>query len=177
MQHESRRMSKIVDRMLLLSQLENINTIHGKTDVDIIEIVNEILNSLKTTYPGKKITSELTETAVLIKGDRLLIYEAIDNILKNAVEFTDKEGEISVIADLKHDQLRIKIIDDGAGIPEYAMKRAFEKFYSLPRPGKEEKSSGLGLSITKEIIELHNGSIQLTSILDEGTEVIIKLPL
>ena len=177
MQHESKRMRQIVDRMLLLSQLENINTIQGKTEVDIIEIINEILNSIKTTYPGKEFVSELPDSAVTMKGDRLFLYEAIDNILKNAVEFTDEKGKVSLKAELHPDNLEITVSDNGAGIPEYAIKRAFEKFFSLPRPATDEKSSGLGLSITKEIIELHSGTIHIESTPDEGTEVTIKLPV
>jgi len=177
MQHESKRMRKIVDRMLLLSQLENINTIHGKTEVEINQVIQEITDSLRTTHPEINFSLTLPETPISIKCDKLLIYDAISNILKNAVEFTPKNGNITINATIENSNIIITVTDNGAGIPEYALLKVFEKFFSLPRPGKDEKSSGLGLSITKEIIVLHNGKIHIKSKPDSGTTVTVEIPI
>ncbi len=171
MHHESTRMRQIVDRMLLLSQLENINTINIKTKIDMSGLINEIINSLQSTNPKRKFTVTLPNDPVMLSGDKLLIYEGIDNILKNAVEFTAPDGEIKVHLKDSNQSITVTITDNGAGIPEYAKEKVFKKFFSLPRPGKEEKSSGLGLSITKEIVELHNGKITLDSCETRGTTV------
>jgi two-component system sensor histidine kinase CreC len=176
MQHESKRMRNIVDRMLRLSQLENINTIHAKSAVDIKDLIIEITNSLKTTNPGIIFSISLPESPILIKCDKPLIRDAINNILKNAVEFTPKNGKIEVKTTIDNSEAVITVTDNGAGIPEYALNKVFEKFFSLPRPGKDEKSSGLGLSITKEIIELHKGTITIKSDKTKGTTVTVTLP-
>jgi len=176
-QHESKRMRKIVDRMLLLSQLENINTIHKKSDIKIDNVIREITLSLQTINPDINFKLTLPEQPISIKCDQSLIYDAISNILKNAVEFTPKNGTIKIKASKENNALIITISDNGPGIPEYALTKVFEKFFSLPRPGKDEKSSGLGLSITKEIIELHNGKLDISSTHNNGTTVTILLPL
>ena len=173
-ERESSRMSKIVNRMLLLSQLENIKTIHQKTHINLTELLNEIINSLQATNPKLKFIKLFPDQAIEISGDRLLIYEAIDNILKNAIEFTKQDGEIKVYLEENQKYIKLQVTDNGAGIPEYAKNKVFNKFFSLPRPGKNEKSSGLGLSITKEIVELHNGIITIDSYEKNGTTVNIK---
>ena len=174
MQHESVRMRRIVDRMLLLSQLENINTIHAKNSIDLKEVLTEITESIKTTNPDKALNLTLPEQPTTIKGDRLLIYEAVDNILKNAVEFTAYNGIIDIICTLTEHNIAVIVNDNGAGIPDYALTKVFEKFFSLPRPKREEKSSGLGLSITKEIVELHNGTISVDSCENRGTTATMR---
>ena len=173
-QRESSRMRQIVDRMLLLSKLENIKTIHQKIHINLTELLNEMINSLQATNPNLKFTKLYSEEVIEISGDRLLIYEAIDNIFKNAIEFTKQDGEIKVFLEENSEYIKLQITDNGAGIPEYAKNKVFNKFFSLPRPGKNEKSSGLGLSITKEIVELHNGIITIDSYEKNGTTVSIK---
>ena len=174
MQHESKRMRQLVDRMLLLSQLENINTIHAKKSVDLKKIITEISNSVKTSSPDKKVNIRLPESPAVINGDTLLIYEAIDNIVKNAVEFTRNDGKIDITCDIDLHYITISVSDNGAGIPEYALSKVYEKFFSLPRPESDEKSSGLGLSITREIVELHNGTVTVESCENRGTTVTIQ---
>jgi two-component system sensor histidine kinase CreC len=76
-----------------------------------------------------------------------------------------------------HDQVLLIIDDNGPGIPEYARHRVFERFYSLKRPDTGRKSSGLGLSIVKEIMELHGGSVELSDAPEGGTRVNLRFPV
>lgn len=174
--HENLRMRRIVDRMLLLSKLENVGTISEKINIDIIEIFREIISSLSTRSAKRKITLEIGDDPVKkIRGDKILLYDAMENIISNSIDFTDSSGEISIEINQDNDILKITIYDDGAGIPDYALDKVFNKFYSLPRPGKKEKSSGLGLSITKKVIELHGGRIDISNNKDNGVTIKIEL--
>lgn len=74
-------------------------------------------------------------------------------------------------------RLFLIIRDTGAGIPDYALEKVFDKFYSLPRPDTGKKSSGLGLSLVREVAELHNGDITIKNKSPHGTTAILKLPI
>ena len=173
--HEIMRMRQIVDRMLLLSQLENVNTIAEKNTVDIIEIFQEIIKSARTRSSRRRIVFDLPDAPVIIKGDRMLLYEAFENIISNSIDFTGDDGRINIHLEAAPDTVKITIADNGTGIPDYAISKVFDKFYSLPRPGKKEKSSGLGLSITREVIELHGGNISICNNDDGGVATVIEL--
>ena len=168
-------MHKIVERMLLLSKLENTNNVNVKNDVDIIAIFNDIIEISTTKKKNIKLTLNTELKNVKIKGDHTFIYEAFDNIISNALDFVSDKGQVDINIKKLNKKYEIKITDNGAGIPDYALTRVFEKFYSLPRPGHKNKSSGLGLNITKKIIELHYGTIKIESIQDEFTKIIIEI--
>jgi two-component system, OmpR family, sensor histidine kinase CreC len=176
--HENLRMRQIVDRMLILSQLENVHTISEKTNIDIIEIFQEIIQSVRTRSSERRIIFDIPDSPVMIKGDRILLYEAFENIISNAIDFTEENGKIKICIEPESSLVKITISDNGAGIPDYAIDKVFNKFYSLPRPGKKEKSSGLGLTITREIIELHVGTINIANNTEGGgTKTAIELHL
>lgn len=166
--HEIMRMRRIVDRMLLLSQLENVNTINEKNTVDIIEIFQEIIKSVRTRSSKRSIVFDIPDSPINIRGDRMLLYEAFENIISNAIDFTEDDGRISICIEAESPTIKITISDNGSGIPDFAVSKVFNKFYSLPRPGKKEKSSGLGLSITREVIELHGGTVSIANDKENG---------
>jgi len=99
--------------------------------------------------------------------------------VQNAVEFTPGGGTISIEIKPHWNRLFLVIRDSGPGIPDYALDKVFDKFYSLQRPDTGKKSSGLGLSLVKEVAELHNGSIILknSSSSETGAVAILKLPM
>jgi two-component system, OmpR family, sensor histidine kinase CreC len=96
-----------------------------------------------------------------VQGDRFLIAQALQNLIDNAMEFSPMGGTLSI--DLRAESLGTvwRIQDQGPGIPDYAKDRIFERFYSLARGEAQEKSSGLGLCLVKEVIELHGGTVQV----------------
>lgn len=173
--HENLRMRRIVDRMLLLSQLENVTTISEKMNVNIIEIFQEIIKSVGTRSSKRRILFDIPDSAVKIRGDKILLYEAMENIISNSIDFTEDDGKISICIEKADEKIKITISDNGAGIPDYAIEKVFDKFYSLPRPGKKEKSSGLGLSITREVVELHGGKVTIANNEDGGVTTVIEL--
>lgn len=177
---ESNRSHTLLEQLLKIASLEAKRHLDQKTAIDPLEILNETKDALIGLWQPKSIAITIqSETPKIIQGDRFLLFQALRNILQNAIEFSSPNGRID--ADIKQiaSHLQIRVIDHGVGIPDFAKDRVFEKFYSLERPDTKRKSSGLGLSFVKEVIELHQGAINIVSPYNDrpGTAVIIELPL
>lgn len=174
---ESKRIRRIIDRLLELASLEKRKGLQQVESIDMKEVVEEVVESLSPQINRKKISCKnQVESYQLFHGERFLIVHAVYNLLQNAVTFTPKGGEIKISSKQEKDALLLSICDNGSGIPPYAQNRLFEKFYSLPRPGSDQKSSGLGLSMVKEVVELHKGDISLKNNPDQGMTATLKLP-
>jgi signal transduction histidine kinase len=128
---------------------------------------------------GHTIVRKLPDNLPTITADRTLIGRALKNVISNAIEYTQDLGKIIIDAEVtRGTELHIKIIDNGIGIPPDAHEKIFEKFYRVP--GVRERSPGgfgLGLAITKYIIERHNGKIWVESTPGVGSAFHILLPI
>ena len=113
-------------------------------------------------------------------GESFLLESALHNLLQNAIDFSP-EGtaiRIRVAPDAAAQHVEITVEDTGPGIPDYALPRLFERFYSLQRPDTGRKSSGLGLCFVREAAALHDGSIRVENRTDSrGTRAVLRLPL
>ena len=98
-----------------------------------------------------------------VHGDALLITQAIDNLLANALAFCPQGGNIRLSLSSDKAAVRLRIINNGTAIPDYALPRLFERFFSLPRPDGSGRSSGLGLSFVAQIMALHGGSVAVAN--------------
>ncbi len=106
-----------------------------------------------------------------------MIEQALLNLLQNAIDFSPEYGIIQIVGDQKKENYEVRISDQGPGIPDYALSRIFDKFYSLPRPDSGKKSTGLGLSFVKEVALLHGGNVTLENITPKGGRSLFTLPL
>jgi two-component system sensor histidine kinase CreC len=113
---------------------------------------------------------------VPVRGERFLLSQAIGNLLQNAIEFSPSGGVVSVELQYEAAAILVSVVDRGPGIPAFAMEKVFERFYSLPRPDTGRKSSGLGLSIVREIARLHGGEITLSNHAGGGALACFRLP-
>lgn len=112
---------------------------------------------------------------VMLDSQRFL--QVMINIISNAVKFTNRGGEVTLSVEKKEDRVYITVCDSGIGIPEKDLPYVFETFSRTRKKGTEnEPTTGLGLSIVKRLVELHNGTITIQSKLNEGTEVLLSLP-
>jgi two-component system sensor histidine kinase CreC len=167
---ESERISKIVDNLLFLSLLESRKYITAQDSIDVNQILNETKTLLTTLLLIKNI--ELTiqgDSHIQMVGDTNLIQQALMNVIQNAIDFSPMGSTIALRVIQNNLAVEFQIHDAGSGIPEYASERIFERFYSLKRPGSGRKSSGLGLSLVKEIVLLHQGEISVKNHPKGGT--------
>lgn len=175
---ENSRMAEQVDRMLQLSRLEGHDACNKFEMLDINQIIDDIVDRYRKNILGaRKITCRLADNIPEIKGEQVLLKEAVANLLRNAVDFTEENGTIEIKTFKADGKVVIELADNGTGIPEYARERVFEKFYSLARPDSGQKSSGLGLSIVRRIAHLHNGEITLTPNQPCGVKAVLELPV
>ncbi len=161
-QDSTQRMTQLVERLLALAsvekrrELENVETFLLKPPVDHLVALRQHRIEEKAIEIKNKIQSDLQ-----VSGEKLLIEQAIANLLDNAIDFAGKPGEIRIDATSVNDQYQITITDNGPGIPDYASEKIFDRFFSLPRPDSLKRSTGLGLSFVKEVMALHQGQVRL----------------
>jgi len=174
--NESNRIQSIVDRLLQLSALESRKMLKNVETFDIVALISDVLDEFEPTAKTKQIhIKRMLPTAIKLQGERFLLRQAIVNLLQNAIEFSHENDSIELKIEQQKDSIRIVVDDCGPGIPEYAMGKVFERFYSLPRPNGKRKSTGLGLSFVKEIALLHHGNIIVANRNEGGVRAVLSL--
>lgn len=173
---ESDRLSKLVEELLDFSKFISGKISLKRSDIDIKKTISDIQKqmSLKASRNNIKFTVSIDEELPSVLIDENRIKQVLLNVLDNAFKFTYENGIVELKVTKENDGIVMAVKDSGIGIPEEDLPRVTEKFFK----GKSSRSSnGIGLSICKEIIDLHGGELKIKSQLDRGTEVIIKLPL
>lgn len=169
-QTQSQRLAEMIDKMLALASVETRQNEIEKAPLRLNELCLEVFTEFQNNTSRKSVRWESygLGTEVIVQGDAFLLKQAVHNLLDNALAFSPEHGSITLrlIAESKH--CLIQIEDQGSGIPEYALPRLFERFYSLPRPDTGQRSSGLGLSFVKAVALAHQGSIWLSNNPDGG---------
>lgn len=175
---ESVRLQNLVDQLLALSSLENRTELGAPTQVSLEALLRRVVNQHQSNLleNGIRFAVDVPADAV-ISGEEFLLETALNNLVQNAIDFSPSGGVVQLALRTESEQVRVTILDAGPGIPEFAQDRIFDRFYSLPRPKSEHKSSGLGLCFAKEAIELHGGRLSIRNRVDgAGVEAVIELP-
>lgn len=176
---EARRMAKLVTDLLTLSKFDNNEMKVEKTEFDLGELVKECQKKVQIEIDKKNLQTEcfVTANVPLVYANKDGIERVVLNILTNSIKYTPENGRIKIYVGFVYNDAYIKIIDTGLGIPEEDLNRIFERFYRVDKARTREMGgTGLGLSIAKEILDKNNGSIDIKSIVGEGTEVVIRIP-
>lgn len=174
---EAKRMNNLVMDMLTLSEYETKKTDPKKQMLNLRKVVDEVIDNLNVFIENKqtKIHTEIEDINIFIGFEE--IYQVLKNLLENAIKYGKQLGNVWINSNQDEKNLIIRIKDDGIGIPKADINRVFERFYRVDKArSKSSGGTGLGLSIVKHIILSYKGSVELSSVEDEGTEVIICLP-
>ena len=159
---EAGRLRDLLERLLQLAELEKQKTLSRVEDVDLEQIINRAWDHHELLASGKKLSVEKRVREPLkVTGDPLLLELALGNLIQNAIEFAPAGSRITLTLSRTHERAAIDVEDEGPGLPDFAVARVFERFYSLPRPDTGRKSSGLGLCFVREIALLHGGDASL----------------
>ncbi|AEG91120.1 two-component system sensor histidine kinase CreC [Ramlibacter tataouinensis] len=165
---EAGRIQELVDRMMELTALETRRTLEHVAPVDLQGVLQDAQGTAQDAAAPRGIRVVLDTPAdtdaALVEGDAFLLRRAVGNLLDNAIDFSPAGGEVRLSLELTARIARIRVQDQGPGIPEYAQDKVFEKFYSLARPHSRKKSTGLGLAFVKEIAGLHHGRVELANV-------------
>ncbi|MEE9421985.1 MAG: two-component system sensor histidine kinase CreC [Gammaproteobacteria bacterium] len=159
---ETDRLNSFASQLLLLAALEKRQRIDNPELIDLEIIVKEIVDShvIECESRNLVVTRKQVENQK-VYGDLFLIRQAIDNLFRNAIDFSPAGGKIWVDIYPQDNSAAIDIIDEGPGIADYVRERVFERFFSLPRPDTGRKSTGLGLNFAQEVAKLHDGELVL----------------
>ncbi|MEY2880643.1 MAG: Sensor protein CreC [Verrucomicrobiota bacterium] len=175
---ESERLRAIVDRLLELAALEARRVGPASEIVEIGDVVRGAHTAARGLAETRGVRLALGDVAAArVRGEQFLLGQAVGNLLHNALEFSPAGGAVTLACRVDAQSVALVIEDDGPGVPEYALDKIFDRFYSLPRPDTGRKSSGLGLSIVREIARLHGGEIRLENRAPAaGARAVLTLP-
>lgn len=157
--------------------IDNIRENFGPTSIP--DVVSKAVESVQSHAIRKNISIEtsMQEKIAFVNGDEGTLVEAVVNLIGNSVKYSPIGSEIAVTVEETEDQIFIAVQDNGIGISEEDLPFIFEDFYTGKTKQNTEKSSGLGLALTRRIIEAHEGSISVESVLGQGSTFEICLPI
>lgn len=173
--------NRVLDIIHELTEAEEIESIHGEWPKEKEELSHFLepiwkLYSLKAQQKGVSLTKKYPAEPVFVEINRQRFSRAVENLISNGLKFTPKGGEVCVTLELKDNTVTIAVSDTGIGIPAEMQPKIFDRFTKARRVGTGgEKTTGLGLAITKEIVERHNGKIWFESVPDKGTTFYIQI--
>ena len=175
------RLLGLINQLLDLSKLEAGKLELKASKNNIVSFIKGITMSFESVAEGKDVTLKVIPEKEQIElfFDKEKMIKIMTNLLSNAFKFTPKSGEISVtINESDNNSVRIKIKDTGQGITEEELPKLFDRFYQVDSSQtREHEGTGIGLALTKELVELHKGKISVNSKKGEGAEFTIELPL
>ena len=176
---EIKRMKTLVQEMLDLSRASQVREQYKDATTEVVDTLTQIVANFKVLYPDFTFVLDIDSKADLLSPIyRNHFEQVIIILLDNAVKYSTNRKEIIVSLSTVADQVEIGIQDFGMGLSEEDKKKVFSRFYRVDKARSRERGgNGLGLSIAKELIEGYNGSISLTSHLDQGTVFKVKLPI
>ena len=172
-------LASMIDDVLDLSQIEAGRLALRRERVDLTQVIDRALTVVQPLVEKKQLhlERETPRDLPLVLCDRTRISQVIVNLLSNAARFTE-QGEISVRVTQENEHIVVSVADTGPGIPEEDAVTIFEPFcQSTSRPWQDKGGSGLGLSISKQFVELHGGRIWVTSQVGIGSTFSFSLPL
>ncbi|WP_026464936.1 PAS domain-containing sensor histidine kinase [Adhaeribacter aquaticus] len=170
---------KLITNLLTNEFLESSEIGLRKIRFNLVPKIQNILDAFKSAEINFKRNVKFNYTAevIYIIADEVKIIQVVNNLLHNANKFTHEGGSIVIDLEEEEDFVLIKVTDNGIGIPADLQPHIFEKFTPARRPGiRGEEPVGLGLSIVKNMVELHHGSIWVTSEEGQGTTFFVEIP-
>ena len=178
--HESRRLSHLIDNILDFSKIESGHRNYDFKDHNIGEIVSNVLSNYSYHIDKAEfnLTVNIENNLPSISVDSDAITQAIINLIDNAIKYSPDKKEISITVKNNDSHITLEVADYGKGIAKDEHKKIFEKFYRADDGLIHDvKGSGLGLALVKHIVEAHQGKIYVKSKINEGSRFIIELPI
>ena len=176
----SLKIIKLIDNLIDTTKLEGENYKLNKTDIDIVNVVESIVDSIEV-YANQKNINIIFDTNVeefIINADLEAIDRIVINLLSNAIKFSPIDETIEVTLNAEKNKVHISVKDNGMGIAEEEQKKIFNRFEQATNSKRiEGKGSGIGLDLVSYLVKGHGGKIELKSKLNEGSEFIVTLPI
>ncbi len=175
---ESRRLAQLIDDILSISRIESGRQLYFPKKIYLTKVVPEVINTLKIQAQEKQIelinniNGKLSPVLIDLKA----VKQVLVNLIGNAIKFTEKNGTVIIDAQNSNKCVVLEIKDTGIGIPKADINKVFDKFFRVHQIGTSITGTGLGLSIVKEILDCHDGKIDVFSEEKKGTTFRVKFP-
>jgi signal transduction histidine kinase len=174
------RLSTLITDLFELAKLDAQDTVAYSEPFSISELVQDVVQKFELTAQERKITigTNIGKELPFAYADIALIERVLENLLENALRHTPEEGSVSIVMNHEIEHITVRISDTGQGIPEKELPKVFDRFYQLDSSRKGKAGhSGLGLAITRKIIDLHKSAIEVESRTGSGTTFTFTLPI
>ena len=174
-----RRMSLLLNDLVDAKRLKEGTIRLQPRGIRLQSVAPGVVGMLRYMTDGKpiRLTADIPDSFPPVRADEQRLIQILFNLLHNAVKFT-KEGEVSLRAELRGDVARISVADTGPGIPEHALELIFQEYEQLaPDAGGSSGGLGLGLGISRKLVELHGGALTVKSVLGRGSVFAFSLPV
>ncbi len=177
-EQQGRRLTETIDQLLRLAEVEQHGWLQRREPVDLAALCRQLADtaSPRLQSAGLQLQLSLPEGNAMVEGDAYLLQQALANLLDNAIAFSPAGAVITLVLSRHGKEWTITVVDRGPGIPDYALVRVFERFYSLARPLTGQRSSGLGLPFVREVARLHGGEASLDNHVQGGARASLSLP-
>lgn len=175
---EVERLAALVDNLLSLTKIEMGSLKVDKRRIKLRELLEDAFGQISHSVraSGLRMTLDLPPELSAVSVDKALLRVALNNLLVNAVKYTDPGGEVTLSAEETDTSIRISVRDTGIGISTGDQARIFDKFYRADDEKVRSRSGhGLGLSLAREIVEMHRGQVSVSSAPGQGSEFVIEL--
>ncbi|UCO98649.1 two-component system sensor histidine kinase CreC [Metapseudomonas lalkuanensis] len=174
--NEGARLQQLIERLLNLARVEQRQGLEERVPVPVHELAGELLQAqaARIESAGLEVENRIAPGLCAL-GERFLLSQALSNLLDNALDFTPPGGLLRLDVERLGDWLELRVFNQGDAIPEFALPRLTERFYSLPRPATGRKSTGLGLNFVQEVAGLHGGELRVANRAG-GVEACLRLP-
>jgi two-component system phosphate regulon sensor histidine kinase PhoR len=179
MDQHSKRLGLLANDLLTLAQLESGSSKLNVSEIDLLRFFTDLIRDWKKKFAAKKLKAavEVADDCPSIHADEGRLREVFDNLLDNAVKYSNENGGIRLRAERRPNLTVLSVSDEGIGISAEDLPRIFERFYRTDKArSRELGGTGLGLSIVKHIAQLHGGKVDAESELGRGTTICLLLP-
>lgn len=164
------KMENLIYKLLRLEKLKSDSYVMDFAFYDVHEVANEVVDEFRPLFPNKRYT---VSGESRFRLDKAWLSEALGNVVKNASEHTAEDGKIAITIENSEQSTTVSIKDNGGGVPEEELQKLFQRFHRTENANPN--SAGIGLAITKAIVEKHHGTITAENT-DEGLNVIMCFP-
>lgn len=177
--NELNRLTLLVDKVLKMTTFEHQGLNLNLESVNVAELVDQVLNSLKLQFETYKVVASFDRTGqnFVISADKIHLTNVVYNLLDNAIKYSENQPEIKIELQENDSEIKLSVSDKGIGIPSEYQDKIFEKFFRVPTGDTHDvKGYGLGLSYVASVIKQHRGTIEVKSEEHKGSTFIITLP-
>lgn len=172
----AQKLEHLLDGFLSASKLDRNDIVIKKKEIEFNSIVRIAADEVSINFPERQFQCDLGDKNIMIQGDPVFLEQVVINILENAAKYSFAPSVIYLTLKVEKDQVILSIKDEGIGIPEAAQAAIFERFYRAVNvhcyPGL-----GVGLSLARDIVTMHDGHVEMTSELGKGSTFTVSLPL